>query len=115
MTLTPTALAGRFAAKEALAKALGAVPGGRWVEAVITHDATGAPAFLLRGAVLARAEELGVARIHLSISHDCGVATAMVVLEGKSQVTRYNGKLGAGAVRGATPRHQTSQLFREET
>ncbi|HMY08138.1 MAG TPA: holo-ACP synthase, partial [Marmoricola sp.] len=41
----------------------------------------GQPHFVLSGSVAARASELGVRRTHLSISHDAGVAVAMVVLE----------------------------------
>ena len=35
----------------------------------------------LRGSVLARADELGVASVHVSLSHDAGIASAVVVLE----------------------------------
>ncbi len=78
----PETLAGRFAAKEALAKALGAPTGLVWTDCTVTRDESGAPAFVLAGTVAARAKELGVERIHLSISHDAGVAVAMVVCEG---------------------------------
>ncbi|MBE7324930.1 holo-ACP synthase [Nocardioides sp. Y6] len=75
-------LAARFAAKEALAKALGAPPGLAWHDAEVVSEASGRPRFELRGSVAAAASELGVERVHLSLSHDAGVATAMVVLEG---------------------------------
>ena len=79
----PTAsLAARFAAKEALAKALGAPQGMAWHDAEVISEASGRPRFELRGTVLARAEEQGVATVHLSLSHDAGIASAMVVLEG---------------------------------
>ena len=74
-------LAARFAAKEALAKALGAPNGMSWVDAEIVNAATGDPRFDIRGSVLARAEELGVERVHVSLSHDAGIASAVVVLE----------------------------------
>lgn len=74
-------LAGRFAAKEAIAKALGAPRGLHWVDAVVVNDPDGRPLFELTGSVAARAEHLGVRGVHLSISHDAGVATAIVVLE----------------------------------
>ena len=77
-----TSLAARFAAKEALAKALGAPKGMSWLDAEIVNEATGDPRFDLRGSVLARAHELGVASVHVSLSHDAGIASAMVVLEG---------------------------------
>ncbi|MDR0436330.1 MAG: holo-ACP synthase [Propionibacteriaceae bacterium] len=75
-------LAGSFAAKEALVKALGSATGGTLIDIAVTHDGDGAPSLTLNGAVRARAEERGVVRSHLSISHDGGMAIAMVVLEG---------------------------------
>ena len=75
-------LAARFAAKEALAKALGAPGDLSWQDAEVVTDAEGRPSFELRGTVAARAEERGVRRVHLSLSHDAGVAVAFVVLEG---------------------------------
>lgn len=74
-------LAGRFAAKEALAKALGA-PGLAWREAEIGNESDGRPVLTLSGGVAARAAELAADSWHLSISHDAGVASAIVVLEG---------------------------------
>ena len=74
-------LAARFAAKEALAKALGAPVGMAWHDAEVVSEDSGRPLFDLRGTVRARAEELGVASVHLSLSHDAGIASAMVVLE----------------------------------
>ncbi|SDS53980.1 holo-[acyl-carrier protein] synthase [Nocardioides scoriae] len=88
--LRPESLAARFAAKEALAKALGA-PGGpdgpdgpdgmAWHDAEVVTDAAGAPRFELRGTVAALAAERGATTVHLSLSHDAGVALAFVVLE----------------------------------
>ena len=75
-------LAARFAAKEALAKALGAPTGLAWHDAEVVSEESGRPRFELRGTVLARAEQLGVTSVHLSLSHDAGIASAMVVLEG---------------------------------
>ncbi|WP_168582172.1 holo-ACP synthase [Gephyromycinifex aptenodytis] len=72
-------LAGRFAAKEALAKSLGSPPGMSWQDACISRGAHGAPSLAVSGTVQARADELGVAGFHLSISHDAGVAVAVVV------------------------------------
>jgi holo-[acyl-carrier protein] synthase len=74
-------LAARFAAKEALAKALGAPRGMDWHDAEILTDDAGAPSFLIRGTVQARADELGVSTVHVSLSHDAGIASAFVVLE----------------------------------
>jgi holo-[acyl-carrier protein] synthase len=78
----PERLAARFAAKEAIAKALGAPPGMRWHDCEVIVDVAGRPALSLRGTVLAVASELGAQRWHLSLSHDGGLATAFVVLEG---------------------------------
>jgi len=75
-------LAGRFAAKEALAKALGAPDGLVWRDAEISNDADGRPVLAMAGTVAARAGALNATRTHLSISHDAGIASAVVVLEG---------------------------------
>ena len=74
-------LAARFAAKEALAKALGAPVGMAWHDAEIVSEETGRPRFEIRGTVLARADALGVRHVHVSLSHDAGIASAVVVLE----------------------------------
>jgi holo-[acyl-carrier protein] synthase len=75
-------LAARFAAKEAMAKALGAPVGLAWHDAEIVSEDTGRPRFELRGTVAARAEALGALHVHVSLSHDAGIASAVVVLEG---------------------------------
>lgn len=75
-------LAARFAAKEALAKALGAPGGLRWTDAEVLTEAGGRPRLSVRGTVAARAEELGVRAWHVSLSHDAGVASAVVIAEG---------------------------------
>jgi holo-[acyl-carrier protein] synthase len=74
-------LAARFAAKEALAKALGAPSGLDWQHAEVVKESSGRPSFELTGTVLARADDLAVASVHLSLSHDAGMASAVVVLE----------------------------------
>ncbi|ROR73581.1 holo-ACP synthase [Bogoriella caseilytica] len=74
-------LAARFAAKEAVAKALGSPGGLSWQDCEVRSAASGAPEVHLRGAVAARAEELGITHWHLSLSHDGGAAIAMVVAE----------------------------------
>jgi holo-[acyl-carrier protein] synthase len=77
----PASLAARFAAKEALAKALGAPAGLRWLDAEVSNEPSGRPLLHLTGTVAARAAELGVTGCHLSLSHDAGIASAMVVAE----------------------------------
>ena len=74
-------LAGCFAAKEAVAKALGGPRGLRWTDVVIDHDSLGAPVLRVGGTVAAAAASLGVTTWHVSISHDAGVCVAMVVAE----------------------------------
>jgi holo-[acyl-carrier protein] synthase len=74
-------LAGRFAAKEALAKALGAGGGMRWTDAEVVTDEVGRPVLAVTGTVAARAAGLGVTRWHVSLSHDGGIAAATVIAE----------------------------------
>ncbi|MFD7506246.1 holo-ACP synthase [Streptomyces sp. NPDC059850] len=77
----PASLAARFAAKEALAKALGAPGGLRWTDAEVRTEPGGRPSLAVRGTVAARADELGVRSWHVSLSHDAGVASAVVIAE----------------------------------
>jgi holo-[acyl-carrier protein] synthase len=77
----PTSLAARFATKEALAKALGAPGNLRWHDATVHRVIGGPPELEITGTVAARAAELGVARFHISISHDAGIASAVVIAE----------------------------------
>jgi holo-[acyl-carrier protein] synthase len=74
-------LAARFAAKEALAKALGAPPGLSWLDAEVHTSAAGQPSLTVRGTVAARAAVLEVTSFHLSLSHDAGIASAVVIAE----------------------------------
>lgn len=80
--LTIRSLAARFAAKEAVAKALGAPAGMNWQDCQVVLDAAGAPTVHAAGSVAAVAESQAVQRWHLSLSHDGDLATAMVVAEG---------------------------------
>lgn len=87
--LNTRSLAARFAAKEAVAKALGAPAGMNWQDCWIGLNANGSPFVQVSGTVLAAADARGVHRWHLSLSHDGDVATAMVVAEGEDPgVTR---------------------------
>jgi holo-[acyl-carrier protein] synthase len=78
----PASLAARFAAKEALAKALGAPAGMQWHDAEVQTDESGRPWLEIKGTVADQAGRLGVQSLHLSLSHDAGIASAVVVLEG---------------------------------
>lgn len=82
LTQSLASQAARFAAKEALAKALGAPAGLAWHDAEVISEPSGRPRFELRGTVAQRAAELGVQRVHLSLTHDAGIAGAHVVCEG---------------------------------
>lgn len=76
-------LAARFAAKEAVAKALRTgVIGFAWVDVEVTTDALGAPTVALHDGARVVADRLGVARIHLSLSTSATLAVASAVLEG---------------------------------
>lgn len=75
-------LAARFAAKEALAKSLGAPAGLSWTDATVVKDDAGRPHLHVAGTVAARADSLGVDSFHLSLSHDAGIASAVVIAEG---------------------------------
>jgi holo-[acyl-carrier protein] synthase len=75
-------LAAGFAAKEALAKSLGAPAGLHWTDAWVRRDDAGRPHLHVQGSVAARVAELEVASLHVSLSHDAGIASAVVIAEG---------------------------------
>jgi holo-[acyl-carrier protein] synthase len=71
-------LAGRWAAKEAVSKVLGlGVRGIGWREIEIERLPTGQPAVRLHGRAARRAEQLGMARVSVSISHEADYAVAI--------------------------------------
>ncbi len=70
----------RFAAKEAVVKALGAPPGVRWTDIEVTR-AEGSPRVELSGAAARAARALEVGAVHLTLTHDAGVAAAAAILE----------------------------------
>ena len=77
-----SSLAARFAAKEALIKAVGDSTGFTWQDMVVKSDTNRRPMLATSGAAAARLESMGVVTAHLSLSHDAGIASAFVVLEG---------------------------------
>ncbi len=81
-TRPPESLAARFAAKEAVAKALGAPTGLNWHDCEVVSDSSGRPWLTVAGTVAAAATERGITRWHLSLSHDGGIASAVVLAEG---------------------------------
>lgn len=76
-------LAGCFAAKEAVMKALGTgwSDGIAWTEIEITHEASGKPVVILSGRALEIASRLGISQWLVSLSHDgdCAMATALAL------------------------------------
>ena len=74
----PENFAGRWAAKEAVSKVLGlGVRGVGWRDIEIVRLPTGAPSVQLRGRAAVRAEQLGMGRIAVSISHEGDYAVAI--------------------------------------
>lgn len=71
-------LAARFAAKEALAKALHVPAGLNWHDCEVVNLENGRPVFLFRNRI---ADLIDGADVHLTLSHDAGIASAMVVIE----------------------------------
>lgn len=72
-------LAARFAAKECVVKVLRPTGGVSFHDIEICHDTAGAPVVVLHGEMERRAHELGVVDASLSISHDHGLASAVLV------------------------------------
>ena len=92
--------AARVAAKEAAYKALRGTHqaraiGWRELEVVLAED--GSPSLLLHGGAARRAIELGVTRVHLSLTHTAGSAAAVAVLEGPGAAPEFENYGSAGA------------------
>jgi len=75
--------AGRFAVKEAVMKALGTgwTRGVRWVDIEVLRASGGPPELVLHGESAALARAKGIERWHVTITHDAGIAAAVVVAE----------------------------------
>ncbi len=80
-SLPLSSLAARFAAKEALIKGLGDSHGLGWHEMEILRNKDRAPSFARTEALVRVLESIGADRVHLSMTHDAGVATAFVIVE----------------------------------
>lgn len=76
-------LAGRFAAKEAVIKALSGNPSIEWHGIEVGKESSGKPVIWLHGQTAKLALQLGVRKFHVSISHDGDNAIAFVVAEGE--------------------------------
>lgn len=80
-------LAGRFAAKEAMLKALGTgwSDGVSWQDIQVLNEVGGRPVATVRGRTGMLAQQAGVTRIHVSLSHDGDYAMAEVILTNETQ------------------------------
>lgn len=81
-TRGPASLAARFAVKEAVAKALGVPRGMDWHDCRVRSESSGRPVLQVVGTVAAAAAALGVTDWRLSMSHDAGIAAAVVIALG---------------------------------
>jgi holo-[acyl-carrier protein] synthase len=75
---SPHSLAGKLAAKEALFKALSPSFVPSWLDVEVNNSESGKPYFTFQESLL---QTLNGSTAHLSISHDAGIASAVVVLE----------------------------------
>ena len=75
--LSMGSIAARFAAKEALTKALN-IKTINWREIEVANEESGKPYFKFHGAI---AGQLSNKKVHLTLSHDAGIASAMVIVE----------------------------------
>jgi holo-[acyl-carrier protein] synthase len=71
--------AGRFAAREAVVKALGGYRGKRWQDISVTRSSSGAPAIRLTGNAKARADMLGITQVLITFTHERTHAVAFAV------------------------------------
>jgi len=76
--------AGRFAAREAVIKALGGYRGKRWQDISVTRHPSGAPMIALAGRAKDRADALGLTKILVTFTHEktSAVAFAVAVTDG---------------------------------
>ena len=74
--------AGRFAAREAVIKALGGYRGRRWQDIAVTRSASGAPRVLLQGNAKRRADALGVTDVLVTFTHERTHAVAFALALG---------------------------------
>lgn len=79
-----TGLAGRFAVKEAFAKALDGARGVGWHDVEVRQGPSGRPRLVLHGPAERVAASVGASAWHVSLSHDAGMAVAVVILEGSA-------------------------------
>ncbi len=82
-----TGLAGRFAVKEAFAKALDGARGVGWHEVEVKRLPSGRPVLELHGKAREAVAKWGADTCHVTITHDAGVAVAVVILEARGGAT----------------------------
>ena len=87
----PATLAGKFAAKEAFIKAVGSGAGLNWHDVRVVKDANGKPDLQLSGTTAEVAAAAGIARLHLSIAHDGGMAIAYVIADDAQDSNDFEG------------------------
>jgi len=75
-------LAARFAVKEAAAKALGVPSGMDWHDCQVVSENSGRPVLEVTKTVAAAAAALGITSWRISVSHDAGIAAAVVIALG---------------------------------
>jgi holo-[acyl-carrier protein] synthase len=71
--------AGRFAAREAVIKALGGYRGKGWQDISVTRAPSGAPAIRLQGNAKSRADALGISKVLVTFTHEKTNAVAFAV------------------------------------
>jgi holo-[acyl-carrier protein] synthase len=71
--------AGRFAAREAVIKALGGYRGKRWQDISVTRAPSGAPSIRLDGSAKRRADRLGIDRVLITVTHEKTNAVAFAI------------------------------------
>ena len=81
--LSGQSLAARFAAKEAITKAIGDASLIAFKEIEITKNTSGKPEVRFHEKTKERIQSLGNLSFHLSLSHDAGIALATVVVESR--------------------------------
>ncbi len=80
-----TPFAARFAAKEAAIKAFGGAPAGmRWQDLEVLPADRCPPRLVIRAAGAEAMARMGATHVHLTLTHDGGVAAAVVILEGRA-------------------------------
>ncbi len=71
--------AARFAAREAVIKALGGYRGKRWQDISVSRHPSGAPSIVLAGNAKVRADAMGISRVLITFTHERALAVAMAV------------------------------------